>query len=223
MVAQRDFRFCIDRGGTFTDIYAEVPGLPGVHVLKLLSVDPENYEDAPREGIRRILEQYSGISIPRSSKIPTDRIDWIRMGTTVATNALLERKGERTALVVTKGFKELLTIGNQARPKIFDLTVARPSPLYEVVVEADERVCLASDGDSDLASHGDDAASPHIPSLVKGISGELVRIVRPLDEENLKPALQSLLDGGIRCLAVVFLHSYTFPYHEQAWQQVYWG
>jgi 5-oxoprolinase (ATP-hydrolysing) len=98
----RQFRFCIDRGGTFTDIYAEVPGEPGWRVVKLLSVDPTNYEDAPREGIRRILEEVTGEKIPRSAKLPTERIDWIRMGTTVATNALLERNGERTALCITK-------------------------------------------------------------------------------------------------------------------------
>ena len=98
------------------------------------------------------------------------------MGTTVATNALLERKGERTALVVTKGFKELLRIGNQARPKIFDLTVARPSPLYEVVVEADERVYLASDDDSDLASHGDDDASFAVTSCGLFLHMEMVKV-----------------------------------------------
>lgn len=200
----RQFRFCIDRGGTFTDIYAEVPGEPGWRVLKLLSVDPSNYEDAPREGIRRVLEECTGDQIPRSAKIPTDRIDWIRMGTTVATNALLERKGERTALCVTKGFKDLLEIGNQARPKIFDLTVAKPSPLYEEVVEADERVRLA-----------DSSNSKGLPR-VKGISGETIEIVQPLDEEKLRHSLQLLLDKGIRSLAVMFLHSYTFPEHEQA-------
>lgn len=200
----RQFRFCIDRGGTFTDIYAEVPVEPGWRAVKLLSVDPGNYEDAPREGIRRILEECLGEKISRSAKIPTDRIDWIRMGTTVATNALLERKGERTALCVTEGFKDLLLIGNQARPKIFDLTVSKPSPLYEEVVEADERVLLAGDIDSQ-----------DLPR-VKGISGETVIVVRPLNEEKLKHSLQPLLDKGIRSLAVVFLHSYTFPDHEQA-------
>ncbi|CAH9142203.1 unnamed protein product [Cuscuta epithymum] len=104
-------RFCIDRGGTFTDVYAEIPGQPEGRVMKLLSVDPSNYDDAPVEGIRRVLEEFTGKKLSRSSKIPTDKIEWIRMGTTVATNALLERQGERIALCVTRGFKDLLQIG----------------------------------------------------------------------------------------------------------------
>ncbi|CAM6046469.1 unnamed protein product [Sphagnum compactum] len=208
----RQFRFCIDRGGTFTDIYAEVPGEPGWRVVKLLSVDPTNYEDAPREGIRRILEEVTGEKIPRSAKLPTERIDWIRMGTTVATNALLERNGERTALCVTKGFKDLLQIGNQARPKIFDLTVAKPSCLYEEVIEVDERVQLALSSSGNCEVEGLHA--------VKGVSGEMVEVIKPLDEESLRPLLQGLLDKGITCLAVLFLHSYTFPEHEQRVEQL---
>jgi hypothetical protein len=86
----RQFRFCIDRGGTFTDIYAEVPGEPGWRVVKLLSVDPTNYEDAPREGIRRILEEVTDEKIPRSAKLPTERIDWIRMGEIFLCNLHLQ-------------------------------------------------------------------------------------------------------------------------------------
>ncbi|XP_078443289.1 oxoprolinase 1 [Wolffia australiana] len=203
------FRFCIDRGGTFTDIYADIPGQREGQVMKLLSVDPANYEDAPIEGIRRILEQHTGQKIPRSSKIPTDRIDWIRMGTTVATNALLERKGERTALCVTRGFRDLLYIGSQARPNIFDLTVSRPSPLFEAVVEADERVDLV---------HDDDQVDSDRVEL--GISGELVNVRRPLDEAALAPALRDLVQQGITSLAVVLLHSYTYPHHELRVQQL---
>lgn len=199
-------RFCIDRGGTFTDVYAEVPGQPDGRVLKLLSVDPSNYEDAPVEGIRRILEEFTGEKIPRSSKIPTDKIEWIRMGTTVATNALLERKGERIALCVTQGFSDLLQIGNQARPKIFDLTVSKPSNLYEEVIEVDERIELVQD-------EGENQGSS---TLIKGVSGELVKVVKPLKEEALKPLLKGLLDKGINCLAVVLMHSYTYPQHEIA-------
>eukprot|EP00249_Psilotum_nudum_P017421 c26315_g1_i2 orf=81-3959(+) len=207
-ISAREFRFCIDRGGTFTDIYAEVPVYPGWRAVKLLSVDPGSYEDAPREGIRRILEECTGERIPRSGKVPTDRIEWIRMGTTVATNALLERKGERTALCVTRGFRDLLRIGNQARPKIFDLTVAKPSALYEEVIEADERVRLG-------CGHGDEDGDDDV-CTVKGVSGELVEVVRPLDEDGVKESLEWLLEKGIRSLAVVFLHAYTFPDHEQA-------
>ncbi|KAB8085357.1 hypothetical protein EE612_008177 [Oryza sativa] len=204
MGSTEKFRFCIDRGGTFTDIYAEVPGRREGYVMKLLSVDPSNYDDAPIEGIRRILQEFSGERIPRSSKIPTGKIDWIRMGTTVATNALLERKGERIALCVTRGFRDLLQIGNQARPNIFDLKVSKPSNLYEEVVEVDERVELVGGGDGER----DDGLS------VKGISGELVRVAKPVDVEALKPLLKGLLDKGIRCLAVVLMHSYTYPQHE---------
>lgn len=204
--SEAKLKFCIDRGGTFTDVYAEIPGKPEGRVMKLLSVDPSNYDDAPVEGIRRILEEFTGKKIPRSSKLPTDKIEWVRMGTTVATNALLERKGERIALCVTRGFRDLLQIGNQARPHIFDLTVSKPSNLYEEVVEVDERVELVLDKDGvDLGSS---------PSLVQGVSGELVKVVKPLDEEALKPLLNALLRKGISCLAVVLLHSYTFPQHE---------
>jgi len=111
------FRFSVDRGGTFTDIYAEVPGSPGFRIMKLLSEDPQNYPDAPREGIRRILEEVTGKPVPKA-QFDADRIEWIRMGTTVATNALLERKGASCALVVTRGFGDILQIGNQDRPRI---------------------------------------------------------------------------------------------------------
>lgn len=199
-------RFCIDRGGTFTDVYAEIPGQNEGRVMKLLSVDPSNYADAPIEGIRRILEEYTGERLSRSCKIPTDKIEWIRMGTTVATNALLERKGERIALCVTRGFKDLLQIGNQARPNIFDLTVAKPSNLYEDVIEVDERIELVIDGEDDTVRS--DFA------IVKGVSGDLVRVVKTPSEDAIKPLLQGLLDKGIKCLAVVLMHSYTYPQHE---------
>lgn len=205
-VAAEKLRFCIDRGGTFTDVYAEIPGLSEGRVMKLLSVDPSNYDDAPVEGIRRILEEFTGDKIPRSSKIPTDKIEWIRMGTTVATNALLERKGERIALCVTQGFQDLLQIGNQARPNIFDLTVSKPSNLYEEVIEVDERVELVPDEQK----VGPESSA----SIFKGISGELVRIRKPLNQEALKPLLEGLLKKGISCLAVVLMHSYTYPDHE---------
>ncbi|XP_077214613.1 oxoprolinase 1 isoform X2 [Tasmannia lanceolata] len=209
-VKEEKCRFCIDRGGTFTDIYAEIPGRSDCRVMKLLSVDPSNYDDAPIEGIRKILEEYTGEKIPRSSKIPTENIEWIRMGTTVATNALLERKGERIALCVTCGFRDLLQIGNQARPKIFDLTVAKPSNLYEEVIEADERVELVLSGED----------KDHSSSSLKGISGDLIRVVKPLNEESLKPLLKGLLEKGISCLAVVLMHSYTYPHHEISVEQL---
>lgn len=104
-------KIAIDRGGTFCDIIAKIPGQPDF-VFKLLSVDPLNYPDAPTEGIRRVLQHAHGVTIDKGEKLKIDSIDLIRMGTTVATNALLERKGAAVALVTTKGFKDVLRIGN---------------------------------------------------------------------------------------------------------------
>lgn len=129
-----------------------------MRVLKLLSEDPANYADAPTEGIRRILEQEGGVLLPRDRPLDTSRIASIRMGTTVATNALLERRGERVALLVTQGFRDLLHIGNQARPDLFDLAVPMPEVLYEEVLEVEERVVLY---------HGEPSAG----SPVKGADG----------------------------------------------------
>ncbi|MCI5189827.1 MAG: 5-oxoprolinase, partial [Candidatus Electrothrix sp. AS4_5] len=143
MSATGQFRFSIDRGGTFTDVYAEVPGTqgkPGFRTIKLLSEDPANYPDAPREGIRRILAEFD---IPlKNGLLDNSRIEWIRMGTTVATNALLERKGARTALVTARGFGDILQIGNQDRPTLFDLKIEKPDLLYEEVIEVEERLLL---------------------------------------------------------------------------------
>lgn len=123
--------------------------------MKLLSEDPSNYKDAPREGIRRILEELTGKEHPRDEPLDTTHIASIRMGTTVATNALLERKGERCALVITKGFRDLLHIGNQSRPYIFDLEIQIPDTLFETVVEIDEQVkMLLSALMPDFQAHG---------------------------------------------------------------------
>ena len=111
-------------------------------VIKLLSEDPANYDDAPLEGIRRLLSRFQGKEIARGEILDTSQIDTIRMGTTVATNALLQRKGEKMALVVTRGFRDCLEIGNQSRPRIFDLAISKPEVLYQEVVEIDERVTL---------------------------------------------------------------------------------
>jgi len=130
-MAMQNVKFSIDRGGTFTDIYAEFSD-GRTTVLKLLSDDPTNYPDAPREGIRRILEQEQGSPLP-ATQLSAENITSIRMGTTVATNALLERKGAKTALVITRGFADLLQIGNQTRPDLFALNIQRPEPLYSHV------------------------------------------------------------------------------------------
>ena len=190
------FRFAIDRGGTFTDVYAELPNNGGVRVLKLLSVDPA-YPDAPTEGIRRVLEACTGESYPRGQPIDPACIGAIRMGTTVATNALLERKGEPVALVISRGLRDLLAIGNQARPKLFDLSMRAPDVLYEHVVEADGRLVL-------------DKTGP-----IQGATGERLCEEEPLNESKLRTALAGVRAKGIRSLAVVLMHSYLYPAHEE--------
>ena len=122
----------IDRGGTFCDVIAKIPGHQD-YVFKLLSVDPKNYKDAPTEGIRRVLEKAHNRKIPKNELLSLELIDSIRMGTTVATNALLERKGAKVCLITTKGFHDVLAIGNQTRPNIFDLTAEKLGHLYELV------------------------------------------------------------------------------------------
>jgi 5-oxoprolinase (ATP-hydrolysing) len=200
----KSFRFSIDRGGTFTDIYAEVPGEPGFKVIKLLSEDPQNYADAPREGIRRILEEVSGTKMPKD-EFDAHLIEWIRMGTTVATNALLERKGTRCALLVTRGFRDILQIGNQDRPKLFDLEIEKPDLLYEDVIEVDERLRILRAKEE----------TPDQP-VVQGITGETLVVLKAPDPETLRPQLQALLNKGIFSLAVVFMHAYAWPEHELA-------
>lgn len=213
----RGVRIAIDRGGTFTDCVGELNGEEVV--IKLLSEDPANYKDAPLEGIRRIMSHFQGSEIPRGSALDTTKIDSIRMGTTVATNALLERKGERIALVVTEGFRDCLTIGNQSRPKIFDLAIRRPDVLYEEVVEVDERVTLedyAEDPERTITKAEAKIGTPEAQTaeLVQGTSGEAVRILRRPEEQVIKKQLKEIHDKGIRSIAVCLMHGYTFPDHE---------
>uniref|UniRef100_A0A3Q2NV52 5-oxoprolinase, ATP-hydrolysing n=1 Tax=Fundulus heteroclitus TaxID=8078 RepID=A0A3Q2NV52_FUNHE len=197
------FDFAIDRGGTFTDVFARLPD-GRERVLKLLSRDPQNYKDAPTEGIRRVLEEETGQLFPRDQPVDTSLIGWIRMGTTVATNALLEREGERTALLVTKGFKDLLHIGTQARPKLFDLEVAVPDVLYEEVVEVEERVVLSQDG----------CQLPRTDP--KRRTGDSLEVWQELDLEQVEKDLRGVLSRGICSIAVLLLHSYTWSDHENA-------
>ncbi|MBQ1762704.1 MAG: hydantoinase B/oxoprolinase family protein, partial [Aquincola sp.] len=173
------WQFWIDRGGTFTDVVGRAPG-GALHTLKLLSEDPGRYEDAAVEGIRRLLQ------LQPDEAVTPDQVACVKMGTTVATNALLERKGDRTLLVTTRGFRDALRIAYQARPRLFDRRILLPELLYEQVVEADERV--AADGS----------------------------VVRPLDEAALRPALQAAFDSGIRACAVVLMHGWRFAGHEAA-------
>jgi 5-oxoprolinase (ATP-hydrolysing) len=173
------WQFWIDRGGTFTDIVALRPdGQLVTH--KLLSEHPERYTDAAVKGIRDLL----GIS--ENEPIPVNRVQCVKMGTTVATNALLERKGERTLLVTTEGFADALRIGYQNRPKLFALKIERPAVLYEQVIEVRERI----------GAHGE--------------------IVRPLDLASAQAKLQAAWDQGIRACAIVLMHGYRYPQHETA-------
>lgn len=213
-------RVCIDRGGTFTDCVGVFPVGPSKDnpsgertlVIKLLSEDPEHYEDAPREGIRRILEEATGQPHPRDKPLDTSNLESIRMGTTVATNALLERNGEPCALVTTKGFGDLLKIGNQARPKIFDLAVAKPDVVYQQAVEIDERVTLEG---YTMDSKPAPAKNPEGKTVVVGRSGERVEILEVPDWEKVRRKLQSVYDSGIRSVAVCLMHAYTFAAHEE--------
>jgi len=176
---QSGWQFWIDRGGTFTDIVARDPdGTFVVH--KLLSENPERYPDAAMQGIREIL------GVAAHAPIPTEQIAAIKMGTTVATNALLERKGDRTLLLITKGFRDALRIGYQNRPDIFARHILLPEMLYEQVIEVDER----------YSAQGEE----RIPLQVN---------------HTLLQSLQAAFDDGIRGCAIVFLHGYRYPRHEQ--------
>ncbi len=171
------WQFWIDRGGTFTDVVARRPG-GSLVTRKLLSENPARYADAAVRGIRELL------TLENSEPIPSSIIDAVKMGTTVATNALLERKGDRTALVITRGFKDLLRIGYQNRPHLFKRHIVLPELLYDAVIEASERI------DS---------------------QGE---VISPLDEVGLERDLKACYKNGIRSAAIVFLHGYRFHQHE---------
>lgn len=217
--SSKGIRIAIDRGGTFTDCVGN-PGTGKMEddvLIKLLSVDPQNYDDAPLEGIRRLLERFTGQDIPRGQPLDTSKIESIRMGTTVATNALLERKGEDIAMIVTKGFKDCLEIGNQSRPNIFDLAIRKPEVLYKKVVEIDERVTLEDYAEDPERNHteaqSEDAAGQGA-ELVKGLSGETVRILQRPDEGSIRKQLQEVYDSGLKSIAVCLMHGYTYPQHE---------
>jgi len=173
------WQFWIDRGGTFTDVVARSPTGACI-VRKLLSENPEHYDDAAVAGISRILADSTD-----STDIATARIDAIKMGTTVATNALLERHGEPTTLVITRGFGDALRIGYQNRPDIFALNIQLPEQLYSAVVEADERV----------DAHG--------------------AVLTALDRERLAQDLRARFEAGHRAVAICFMHAYRNANHER--------
>lgn len=172
------WQFWIDRGGTFTDIVARRPeGRLLTH--KLLSENPERYADAAVQGIRDML------GVAPGAPIPPDTIGAVRMGTTVATNALLERKGEPTLLLITRGLRDLLRIGYQNRPRLFDLKIVLPDLLYDDVIEVDERV---------------DATGT---------------VIAPMDAAAVRAALEAAQARGYRSVAVALMHAYRYPAHER--------
>jgi len=172
------WQFWIDRGGTFTDIVARAPdGSLSTH--KLLSENPGRYRDAAIAGIKTVL------GLPLEARIPPGTVEAVKMGTTVATNALLERRGERTLLVVNRGFADALRIGNQTRPRLFDLDIRLPSMLYERVVEIGGRV---------------------------GIDGSEIE---KLDEAGAGEAFAEARAAGISACAIVLMHAWKFPEHER--------
>ena len=171
------WEFWIDRGGTFTDVVARRPN-GEVLVHKLLSDNPEQYRDSSIQGIKDIL------GVTNDDTLPIDEISAIKMGTTVATNALLEREGAPTLLVTTRGFKDALRIGYQNRPDLFALHIELPAMLYSDVLEVDERI----------DAHGG--------------------VLLPLDESSAKTDLQSYYDSGIRSVAIVLMHGYRYHDHE---------
>src|SRR5271155_2888594 len=172
------WEFWIDRGGTFTDVIGRRPdGRLATH--KLLSENPEAYRDAAVHGIRHLLGLKAG------EPIPSGRIAAVKMGTTVATNALLERKGDRTLLLITKGFGDALRIGYQARPKIFAKHIVKPDMLYERVAEVDERV--RADG----------------------------TVERAVDLEAVRADLARAKADGLRAVAIVLMHAYRYSAHER--------
>lgn len=212
----KGIKIAIDRGGTFTDIHALIPGAEDI-VFKLLSEDPENYGDAPTEAIRRILEAFHDKSIPKSEKLSLDVIESIKMGTTVATNALLERNGARVVLLTSLGFRDVLAIGNQTRPDIFNISAKKLDQLYEKVVEIDERITLPNytEGGGPKVQVSLEQNDKFGGSLVQGLTGDVVQILRKPVLETIRSQLLELKSEGFSNLAVCFLHSYLYPDHEQ--------
>lgn len=199
------YSFSIDRGGTFTDIICICPD-GRVKTMKLLSEDPTNYKDAPTEGIRRILQEETGSAVDDNGLISTFRIASIRMGTTVATNALLERKGEKVVLVVNRGFKDILHIGNQARPKIFELNIRKPSNLYEEVIEVDCRMIPVRD-DCEMKLPGRIVE-------ISCVSSTKYQVIEELNVAVVRAQLTEVHSRGIKSVAVALAHSYACPEHE---------
>ncbi|CAH6723255.1 5-oxoprolinase [[Candida] jaroonii] len=212
-----DVKIAIDRGGTFTDVLAIIPGQSD-YMFKLLSVDPANYKDATIEGIRRVLEKVTGARIPKGQPLDTTCVSSIRMGTTVATNALLERKGVRSAFLVTRGFKDILHIGDQTRPDLFALVVDKPSPLYEEVVEIGERVTIPSATEDPESLNYHDKVDGE--KLVHGESKDVFQILKPLDKDDARKKLLELKVKGIDSIGICLIHGYSYQAHEQQLKEI---
>ncbi|KAM0426116.1 hypothetical protein ACHAPT_008747 [Fusarium lateritium] len=208
-----DIRVSIDRGGTFCDVIATDSQGESPFIFKLLSEDPANYPDAPTEAIRRILERFEGRVIPVGEKLDASRIASCRIGTTVATNALLTGNGEKFAFATTKGFKDVCVIGDQSRPELFNLSIRKASVLHSDVIEIDERITIE---DYDLNPHPlSQQVLGQDPNLVKTPSGETIRIIKKPDQEAIRKQLSALRSDGYTSLAVCFMHAYIFPDHEK--------
>ncbi|KAH8682020.1 Hydantoinase B/oxoprolinase-domain-containing protein [Xylariales sp. PMI_506] len=202
-----DIKISIDRGGTFCDVIAQINGREPI-IFKLLSEDPANYRDAPTEAIRRVLEIVEGRSIPVH-----EPLDGSRIGTTVATNALLEHKGEKFAFLVTKGFQDVCVIGDQSRPKLFDLKIKKATALHDKVVQIDERVIP---WDYDLNPYPLDKTAPLSDAdLARTSSGEVIKIIKRPNVAAVTKQLQQLRADGYESIAIAFMHAYLFPDHEQ--------
>lgn len=210
-ISDNSIKIAIDRGGTFTDVFYKYG--TSERAFKLLSVDPSNYSDANIEGIRRVLEEVSGEVIPRGKRLDTSFISSIRLGTTVATNALLERKGAPCALVTTKGFKDLLHIGDQSRPDLFALNIVKSGVLFKSVVEADERVTMPAFAADPTGYDAQDLVDDK--EYVRGETKEVFQILKPLDTEALITDLKQLKEDGIDSVAIVFIHGYNYQEHEK--------
>ncbi len=185
---QNAWEFWIDRGGTFTDVVARQPN-GEVVTHKLLSENPREYRDAAIQGIKDILNRVD-FDIGRDDSLPAAQIATVKMGTTVATNALLERRGERTLLAITHGFADALKIGYQARPDLFALKVKLPQMLYEAVLEIDERI---------------------------NASGQ---VLTPLDARAAKHGLEQFYQDGYRAIAIVLMHGYRHTQHETQLEEI---